>query len=164
MCLSTLRKRRSLIVLFIPSWWLFDGIKVSIGAPEIDYAVHDQWSGKDRADVELPIGRDGRRFPPIRVVKEWLVEFPVGREDPAVVLLRCFRLEIPEWLGRFKVARLQRSVEDADQNHVARHDGRRKHVSVVLLFQQTLARGGIDDLEENGIGRGEDNFADNDSG
>ena len=79
-----------------------------------------------------------RRFPPARGKEHRFVEFPVGGQDPAFVLLRRFGLEIPERLAGFEVARLKSAIQDADQDDVARDHGRGKHVGLVLFLQKLL--------------------------
>ena len=43
---------------------LLDGVEVAVGAAEVDDSIGDERGGKNCADAELALSRDGRRFPP----------------------------------------------------------------------------------------------------
>ncbi len=103
--------------------------------------------------------RDRRDFAPVRGVKERRIESPIGGENPALVLFGSFGLEIPEQFTGLQVARFQRAVEHAEQDHVTCDDGRRKRVRFDVLAQNRFAGGCLDHVIKTRVRGAEENLS-----
>src|SRR6185437_11838239 len=89
---------------------LFQRVEESVGAAEVNHAIHDEWRRKNSADTDLLIVGYNRRFTPVGVIEKWYIELAVGGKHPSFVLLRGLDLIIPQQLARFDITRFQGAV------------------------------------------------------
>src|ERR1700730_10805647 len=80
------------------------------------------------------------------MIEKRSIKLPFCGQHPTFVLLRRLRLIIPEKLARLHIARFEGSVQDANENDIARHSRRRKHVRFCFLLKNRFTGGGIDHM------------------